>query len=71
MIKRILMIFLSIYFPASICGQTRSVNTIDASAPKIVFSKTSHYFGELALYSPAFCEFKFYNKGKTLHEVFS
>lgn len=65
MIKRILMIVLSIYVPASISGQTKSVNTIDANAPKIVFSKTSHDFGELALYAPAFCEFKFYNKGSS------
>ena len=64
MIKRILMIFLSIYVPASISGQTKSVNSIDANPPKIVFSKTSHDFGELALFTPAFCEFKFYNKGR-------
>jgi hypothetical protein len=64
MIKRILVIVLSIYVPVSVSGQTKSVNTIDANAPKIVFGKTSHDFGELTLYTPAFCEFKFYSRGK-------
>jgi len=64
MIKWILVIALSIYAPVIIFGQTNQENTFGASAPKIVFNKTSHDFGELNLYSPAFCEFKFYNKGR-------
>lgn len=65
MIKRILIIFISIYVTSSLSGQTKPLSTTDANAPKIVFSKTSHDFGELALYAPAFCEFKFYNKGRS------
>lgn len=64
MIKRLLVIALGIYIPVSIFAQTKSENTVDANAPKIIFNKTSYDFGELTLYSPAFCEFKFYNKGK-------
>jgi hypothetical protein len=64
MYKRILVIALSIYAPVLIFGQSGPENSNNANSPKIVFNKTSHDFGELILYSPAFCEFKFYNKGK-------
>jgi Protein of unknown function (DUF1573) len=64
MIKWILVIALTIYAPVLIFGQTNQESASGASAPKIVFNKTSHDFGELNLYSPAFCEFKFYNKGR-------
>jgi len=64
MIKRLLVSVLGIYVPILLFAQPGSEIRIDANAPKIVFNKTSHDFGELNLYSPAFCEFKFYNKGR-------
>jgi len=64
MIKRLLVSVLGIYVPILLFAQPGSEIRIDANAPKIVFNKASHDFGELTLYSLAFCEFKFYNKGK-------
>jgi len=64
MIKRILLIVLIVFVPVIIFGQSKSENNMTANAPKIVFNKTIHDFGELILYSPAFCEFRFYSRGK-------
>lgn len=64
MIKNLLVIALSISFYFTTFAQSAPENKKDINAPKIVFNKTAHDFGELVQYAPASCEFKFYNKGK-------
>lgn len=65
MIIRILLVAIIINIPVLIFGQSKPGDISGENAPKIVFNKTSHDFGELTLFSPVFCEFKFYNKGKS------
>lgn len=64
MIKKLLVIALSIGLCFTTFAQSKPENKKDINSPKITFDKTVHDFGELVQYAPASCEFKFYNKGK-------
>lgn len=63
MLKKILFIALIVGINQTSFAQTKPED--NPNAPKIVFNKTVHDFGELTQNAPAVCEFKFYNKGKS------
>lgn len=63
MLKNLLIIALIGGIYQTSMAQTKPED--NPNAPKIVFNKTVHDFGELTQNAPAVCEFKFYNKGKS------
>jgi len=63
MLKNLLFIALIVGIYQTSIAQTKPED--NPKAPKIVFNKTVHDFGELTQNAPAVCEFKFYNKGKS------
>jgi hypothetical protein len=63
MLKRLLIIALIVGIYQTSFTQTKPEENPNAS--KIVFNKTVHDFGQLIQHTPASCEFKFYNKGKS------
>jgi len=69
MITRLLIIALGVGIYQLSLSQTKPEG--NPNSPKIVFSKTMHDFGKLIKNTPAVCEFKFYNKGKTPLVIFN
>ena len=65
MIKRLLIIALSCGLCHTSFAQNINESKNDANSPKIVFNKTVHDFGKVIQYAPAWCEFRFYNRGKS------
>jgi len=65
MIKRLLIIALSFGLCHTTFAQKINKSQNDEIAPKIVFNKTVHDFGKVTQYAPAWCEFRFYNRGKS------
>jgi hypothetical protein len=63
MLKKLYFIALIVGINQASFAQARPEDNLNA--PKIVFNKTIHDFGELIQNAPAVCEFKFYNKGKS------
>lgn len=63
MLNKLLIIMLALGIYQTSFLQTKPEK--NPSGPKIVFNKTVHDFGELVQNTPAVCEFKFYNKGKS------
>jgi len=62
---RLLLISLSICLYLTTYAQTNPEKKESSNVPGIVFNKTTHDFGELIQFAPAFCEFRFYNRGRT------
>lgn len=65
MIKRLLIIALSLTLYHNSFGQEIHEKKDNSTSPEIVFNKTVHDFGKVVQYAPAWCEFRFYNKGKS------
>ena len=65
MIKRLLIIVLSFGLGHTTSAQKINETKDDATSQKIVFKNTVHDFGKIIQGTPAGCEFKFYNKGKS------
>jgi hypothetical protein len=65
MIKRSLIIALSLGLCHAISAQKITESQNDANSAKIMFNNTIHDFGKVVQYDPAWCEFRFYNKGKS------
>jgi len=63
--RRLYLISLGICLCLATYAQTNPEKKERENGPKIVFNKTTHDFGKLIQFASAFCEFRFYNKGRT------